>query len=41
MNKIKITLEELNVLSRVFPTMTLKEFIELKRQSNRCVRGTK
>lgn len=40
MNKIKITLDELNVLSRVFPTMTLKEFMELKKQSNRCLRGT-
>lgn len=35
MNKIKITLEELNVLSRVFPTMTLKEFIELKQKADR------
>lgn len=35
MNKIKVTLNELNVLSNVLPNMTIKEFIKLKRQSNR------
>ena len=35
MNKIKVTLEELNVLSRVFPTMSVKEFLELKQQADR------
>ena len=35
MNKIKVTLEELNVLSNVFPSMTVKEFLELKQQSDR------
>ena len=33
MNKIRISLEELNVLSRVFPTMTVQEFIKLKGQA--------
>lgn len=33
MNKIKITLEELNVLSNAFPNMTVKEFINLKKQA--------
>lgn len=35
MNKIKITLKELNVLSSVFPKMTIKEFLELKQQADR------
>lgn len=33
MNKIRISLEELNVLSRIFPTMTVQEFLKLKRIS--------
>lgn len=33
MNKIKVTLKELNVLSSVFPNMTVKQFIELKKQA--------
>ena len=33
MNKIKVTLEELNVLSNVFPNMTIQEFIKLKKQA--------
>lgn len=33
MNKIKVTLDELNVLSNIFPNMTIKEFIELKKQA--------
>lgn len=33
MNKIKITLNELSVLSNVFPNMTIKEFIELKKHA--------
>lgn len=33
MNKIKVTLKELNALSSVFPNMTIKEFIKLKKQS--------
>lgn len=33
MNKIKVSLEELNVLSKVFPTMTIQEFIKLKEQA--------
>ena len=33
MNKIRISLEELNVLSKVFPKMTIQEFIKLKKQA--------
>lgn len=33
MNKIKVSLEELNILSKVFPTMTIQEFMDLKKQA--------
>lgn len=31
-NKVLITIEELNVLSKTFPNMTVLEFLELKKR---------